>query len=80
MVLRSFITGQPILNNLNVDDFDVFLRFLLVGSHVLNSVDHVHSLVRTTEYCMLIVKPWLFPVSGCTLRIDRLGSPSFLSL
>ena len=67
------------LDNLNVNDFDVFLRFLLVCSHVLDSVNHVHSLVGTAEYCMLIVKPWLFIVSGCTMYIDWLDSPSFLS-
>jgi hypothetical protein len=65
--LRKILTGASRnLDNLNVNDFDVFLRFLLVCPHVLDSMNYVHSLVRTTEYCMLIVKPWLLLVSGCT--------------
>ena len=48
-----------VLHDLYVENLDIFLRFLLVYSRILNLVDNIQPLNSSSEDCMLVVKPRL---------------------
>ena len=51
---------HTILQYRDVDNFDVLLGFLLVYTCILNLVDNVQPLYRSSKNSMLIIKPWLY--------------------
>lgn len=48
-----------VLHNVNIENLDIFLWLLFVGSGVFDFLDYIESLCRTTKYSMLAVKPGL---------------------
>lgn len=52
------------LYNVDVQDFDILFRPLLVGPGILDLVYHIQSLNSSTENSVLVVKPWLFTLSA----------------
>lgn len=52
------------LYNVDVEDFDVLFRPLLVSPGILDLVNHIQALDSTTENSMLVVKPRLFTRSA----------------
>lgn len=56
----SIMSRFLILYNVDVEDFDVLFRPLLVSPGILDLVYHIQALDSTTENSMLVVKPRLF--------------------
>jgi hypothetical protein len=70
------IDDSPRLHYRNINNLDIFLRFLLVYPNILNPMYHIQPLNCPTENRMLIVKPWLL---ACQLkpRVIEYGLTAF---
>jgi hypothetical protein len=47
------------LHDINVENLDIFLRFLLVRPRILDFMNHIQALRRTPENCVLPIQPRL---------------------